>query len=216
MKLSLPSDWRSRLVALCLTLSSKADRIFNLRRKFFKRKAFGYVGAIAIAVSLLTSCTPSESQQAKVVSSQDRSQMEVTLDANFQTVMGQTIYVPVYSHIYHGDRKDIFNLAATVSIRNTDSSDPIVITSVRYYDSNGKLVRQYLERAIQLNALASTDFVVNRTDMSGGSGANFIVEWVAQTKVSQPIVEAVMIGTELQQGISWISPGKVVESGVSK
>ncbi|PSB11281.1 hypothetical protein C7B62_06265 [Pleurocapsa sp. CCALA 161] len=166
-------------------------------------------------LSLLTSCTPSKSQRPKVVSSQVQPQ-EVTLDANFQTVMGQTIYVPVYSHIYHGEKKDIFNLAATLSIRNTDSSDPMVITSVRYYDSNGKLVKQYLERAIQLTALASTDFVVNRTDMSGGSGANFIVEWVAQTKVSQPIVEAVMIGADLQQGISWMSPGKVVESGVSK
>nr|WP_233219833.1 DUF3124 domain-containing protein [Pleurocapsa sp. CCALA 161] len=205
MKLSSLIDWRSRLGALSLTLS----------RKLFKGKAFGYIGAISIMLSLLTSCTPSKSQRPKVVSSQVQPQ-EVTLDANFQTVMGQTIYVPVYSHIYHGEKKDIFNLAATLSIRNTDSSDPMVITSVRYYDSNGKLVKQYLERAIQLTALASTDFVVNRTDMSGGSGANFIVEWVAQTKVSQPIVEAVMIGADLQQGISWMSPGKVVESGVSK
>lgn len=205
MKLSSLIDWRSRLVTLC----------FALERKLFKGKAFGYVGAIAMVVLLLTSCTPSESQPAKVVSSQNQSQ-EVSLDANYMTVMGQTIYVPVYSHIYHGDRQAILNLAATLSIRNTDSSDPIVITSVRYYDSNGKLVKQYLERAIQLTALASTDFVVNSTDMSGGSGANFIVEWVAQTKVSQPIVEAVMISTESQQGISWISPGKVVESQKSK
>jgi hypothetical protein len=205
MKLYSLIYWAIALAALYLTLG----------QKLFKAKVFRSVGAIAIMLSILTSCTPSESQQAKVVSSQVQPQ-EVTLDANFPTVMGQTIYVPVYSHIYHGDRQDIFNLAATLSIRNTDSSDAIVITSVRYYDSNGKLVKQYLERAIQLTALASTDFVVNRTDMSGGSGANFIVEWVAQTKVSQPIVEAVMIGTELQQGISWSSPGKVVKSGIGK
>lgn len=168
----------------------------------------------ASAVIVLTSCTSPEipSQSKADTNAANQSQKVVTLDENFKTVMGQTIYVPIYSHIYHGDEKRIFNLAATLSIRNTDLTNPIIMTSVRYYDSNGKLVKQYLERPIQLAALASTDFVVDRTDTSGGSGANFIVEWVAQTKVSQPIVEAVMIGTDFQQGISWISSGKVIKS----
>ncbi|ARV58284.1 hypothetical protein BZZ01_06220 [Nostocales cyanobacterium HT-58-2] len=169
----------------------------------------------AIAVTLLTSCTSPQmppQSQADTTQQANKSQTEVTIDENFKTVMGQSIYVPIYSHIYHGDGKKIFNLAATLSIRNTDLTNSIIITSVRYYDSNGQLVKQYLERPIQLAALASTDFVVDRTNTSGGVGANFIVEWVAQTKVSEPIVEAVMIGTDFQQGISWISPGKVIKS----
>ncbi|MUG99094.1 DUF3124 domain-containing protein [Scytonema sp. UIC 10036] len=136
----------------------------------------------------------------------------VTLDENFKIAMGQTIYVPIYSHIYHHNQQEVFNLAATLSIRNTDLGNPMVVTSVRYYDSQGKLVKQYLERPIQLDALASTDFFINRNDTSGGLGANFIVEWVAQTEISSPIVEAVMIGTDFQQGISFTSPGKVIKS----
>ncbi|WP_460200427.1 DUF3124 domain-containing protein, partial [Scytonema sp. NUACC21] len=120
----------------------------------------------------------------------------VTLDKNFQIAMGQTIYVPIYSHIYHHNQQEVFNLAATLSIRNTDLVNPMIVTSVRYYDSEGKLVKQYLERPIQLDALASTDFFINRNDTTGGLGANFIVEWVAQTEISSPIVEAVMIGTD--------------------
>lgn len=81
-----------------------------------------------------------------------------------------------------------------------------------YHNSEGKLVKQYLERAIQIDALASTDFFINRNDTSGGLGANFIVEWVAQTEISEPIVEAVMIGTDFQQGISFISPSRVIKS----
>ncbi|HEY9769068.1 MAG TPA: DUF3124 domain-containing protein [Coleofasciculaceae cyanobacterium] len=126
--------------------------------------------------------------------------------------MGQTIYVPVYSHIYHDDRQRILDLAATLSIRNTDLTNSIIVTSVRYYDSNGKLIKQYLEQPVQLEALASYDFFVNRTDTNGGLGANFIVEWVAQTEVYEPIVEAVMIATEFQQGVSFVSPGKVIKS----
>ncbi|BAY21313.1 hypothetical protein NIES2100_10630 [Calothrix sp. NIES-2100] len=169
---------------------------------------------IIAALIFLVSCTSlknspkpeSQNPQAK------SSQQVVTLDKNFQIAMGQTIYVPIYSHIYHNDERQILDLAATLSIRNTDLINPMIITAVRYYDSNGKLIKQYLDRPIQLNALASTDFFVNRTDKSGGLGANFIVEWVSQKVISEPIVEAVMIATEFQQGVSFVSPGKVIKS----
>ena len=143
-----------------------------------------------VAVIVLTSCTSAENQSQSVadIDRVNPSVKVVTLDKNFKEVMGQTIYVPIYSYIYHDDRKQTYNLTATLSIRNTDQTLPIVVTSVRYNDSSGKLVRQYLERPTQLSALASTNFVIDSTDVSGGIGANFIVEWVVQTEVSLPIV----------------------------
>lgn len=169
---------------------------------------------LVIAVILLASCErtqiPPKSQP--VTDQATPANKIVTLDSNFKIAMGQTIYVPVYSHIYHHNRQEIFNLAATLSIRNTDLVNPLIVTSVRYYDSAGKLVKQYLERPIQLDALASTDFFINRNNTSGGLGANFIVEWVSQTKIAEPIVESIMIGTDFQQGISFTSPGKVIKS----
>lgn len=169
---------------------------------------------LVIAVILLTSCQATQiSPKSQPVTSQATPSYKiVTLDNKFKIAMGQTIYVPVYSHIYHHNQQEIFNLAATLSIRNTDLVNPLIITAVRYYDSAGKLVKPYLEAPIQLDALASTDFFINRNDTSGGLGANFIVEWVSQTEISEPIVEAVMIGTDFQQGISFISPGKVIKS----
>ena len=168
----------------------------------------------AVAVIVLTSCSSQEnpSQSVAEIDRVNPSVKVVTLDKNFKTVMGQTIYVPAYSYIYHYDRKQTYNLTATLSIRNTDLTKPIIITSVRYNNSAGNLVRKYLECPTQLAALASTNFVVDSSDNSGGLGANFIVEWVAQTEVTQPIIETIMIGSSLQQGISWISPGKVIKS----
>jgi hypothetical protein len=162
---------------------------------------------LVLALIFLTACTPSEVSPPPIVSSPKL----VTLEPNFQAATGQTIYVPIYSHIYYENREKSFDLAATLSIRNTDLTSPMIVTAVRYYDTNGKLLRQYVEKPIQLDALASTDFVVDRNDTSGGSGANFIVEWVAKTEISEPVVEAVMIGSALQQGISWISPGRVIK-----
>ncbi|MBD2437699.1 DUF3124 domain-containing protein [Nostoc sp. FACHB-110] len=168
---------------------------------------------LALALILLTSCQSlnSSSEQKNTSNPTNSPPKVVTLEQNFKRVAGQTIYVPVYSEIYHHNRQEIFYLAATLSIRNTDLNNPIIITSVRYYDTNGKLVKQYLDKPIQLNALASTDFFVTRDDTSGGVGANFIVEWVAAQAISEPIIEAVMIGTDFQQGISFISPGRVIK-----
>jgi hypothetical protein len=98
-------------------------------------------------------------------------------------------------------------------------SNPIIITSVRYYNTEEKLIKQYLEhldRPVELGSLASTNFVVERTDTSGGSGANFIVEWIAKTTVSEPVVEAVMISAVSNQGISFISNGKVIKNHSNK
>lgn len=163
------------------------------------------------AVIVLASCTSAETQLSQPNTERTaQSPKVVTLD-KIKIVMSQTIYVPIYSHIYHQDRQEDFNLAASLSIRNTDQTNPLIITSVSYYGSDGKLVKQYLPRPIQLNALASTDFFVKKSDTSGGFGANFIVKWVAQTEISEPVVEAVIIGTDFHQGISFISPGRVIK-----
>ena len=48
--------------------------------------------------------------------------------------------------------------------------------------------------------------------MEGGSGANFIVEWVAKSKVNNPVIEAVMAGIEGQTGISFARLGVAIEN----
>lgn len=125
---------------------------------------------------------------------------------------GETIYVPVYSHIYFHDDRRAINLAATLSIRNTDFEAPIAVTTVRYYDSEGRLVRSYLNEPRRLGPLATMDVVVEVDDTSGGSGANFIVVWEAAADVTAPVVEAVMISTASSQGISFTSPGRVLRA----
>ncbi len=122
----------------------------------------------------------------------------------------RAVYVPAYSHIYH-HVGDAFLLATTLSIRNTSPSDSISVTSVRYYDTRGELVRRTLAEPRTLEPLGSMEFVVEEQDVSGGSGANFIVEWRADGPVNPPIVEAVMISTRSGQGISFTSRGVPIE-----
>ncbi|MFV0446399.1 MAG: DUF3124 domain-containing protein [Planctomycetaceae bacterium] len=124
-------------------------------------------------------------------------------------VQGQIVYVPAYSHIYH-DNGAPYLLTITLSVRNTSLNRGIVVKSVRYFDTKGKEVKSYLTTPLRLPALATTEFLVERDDATGGSGANFLVEWVAEAQVTEPIIEAVMIDTKGQQGISFARRGMAV------
>ena len=130
---------------------------------------------------------------------------------NIQLSAGQTVYVPIYSHIYSGVKARPFDLAAILSIRNTNLKSSIRLFSVKYYDSEGKLLKDYLAAPLALNALATTRYIITEDDKTGGSGANFIVVWQSDKPVNPPIIEGVMIGTHSGQGISFVSRGQVIE-----
>jgi hypothetical protein len=121
---------------------------------------------------------------------------------------GQVVYVPVYSHIYIRDERRSMNLAVTLSVRNTDPERAITVGGVRYYDTGGRLLHTYVAAPLRLGPLASTEFVVAEGDTRGGAGANFLVEWRAEGSVTEPVIEAVMIGTRSGQGISFTSVGR--------
>jgi hypothetical protein len=127
--------------------------------------------------------------------------------------LNQTVYVPIYSHIYADDRyRDTpFLLTATLSIRNTDPAQPFTLKSVSYYDSKGGLLQQYLDKPLVVEPLGSTRYIVPESETKGGSGAKFLVEWEAGSPIVEPIIESVMIGTKMQQGISFISTGRVIK-----
>lgn len=130
-----------------------------------------------------------------------------------QPVEGQIVYVPAYSHVYHG-KGEPYQLTITLSVRNTSMDQEIVVTSIRYFDTHGKEVKAYLDKPVRLPALGTTEVVVERDDTSGGSGANFLVEWHATTPVTEPIIEAVMISTSSRQGISFARRGSVISVAV--
>lgn len=118
-----------------------------------------------------------------------------------------TIYVPIYSHIYVDAQNQESLLAATLSVRNTSFTDSIFITQIDYFNTSGVLVRSFLEHDISLPPMASVNYVIEKEDRSGGSGANFIVSLKAKNDRVKPRVQAVMIGHYSNKGFSFTSEG---------
>jgi hypothetical protein len=127
---------------------------------------------------------------------------------------GTVVYVPVYSSLDLGvnTRARTVDLGATISVRNTSSVLPITLQWVRYYNSSGKKIRDYLDKPSALPPLGSVEFVIQRSDTSGGPGANVLIRWYGPAQVDEPLIEAVMIGQSGNAGVSFTSRGQVVKS----
>ncbi|MCA9885848.1 MAG: DUF3124 domain-containing protein [Anaerolineae bacterium] len=167
---------------------------------------FTWVSLFAIVVFLM-GCTADSLSTGQPIAS---STLQPVIGRDLQIVTGQEVYIPAYSEVFAGRQGMNTRLAITLAIHNTDPDSPIIIQTVRYYDTNGTLVRNYIDEPVEVSPLATTGFLVEETDDSGGWGSNFIVEWVAENPVYEPIIEAIMISTRSAQGISMISTGRVI------
>lgn len=105
---------------------------------------------------------------------------------------GQTLYLPVYSHIWHGDRvvdgrQPLKNqVSALVSIRNTSMKSQIRVLSARYYSTDGNLLKEFIKKPVSINAMGTFELFIERKESEGGSGANFIIQWDASNLTNPP------------------------------
>ena len=125
---------------------------------------------------------------------------------------GQVVYVPIYSSIYSQNSKRWVELTATLSLRNTDAKREIFIRTAKYFDTKGKLLEERFPKPVRLAPLQTVSIVVAGDDRRGGSGANFMVEWVAEPGVHEPVIEAVMVSVAMSYALAFSSPGRVVET----
>lgn len=134
----------------------------------------------------------------------------LTTFSNSKSAHGELVYVPIYSSVYHQTADREYLLTATMSVHNVDLTENIEISAVSYFDTQGRVVSEFLREPAVLGPLATRHFIVPQADRSGGPGANFLVKWESEADVTRPIIEAVMISTTGQQGISFTTQGAAI------
>jgi hypothetical protein len=86
-------------------------------------------------------------------------------------------------------------------------TDTIHILNADYYNTAGENIRKYVKEPIFVKPMETIEIVIGERDLEGGSGANFIVDWAIQNVKNPPLIEAVMISTNGQQGLSYTTRG---------
>lgn len=119
---------------------------------------------------------------------------------------GQLLYLPIYSVVQYGDRDRSgaareLPVSALVSVHNTDLERPIRLLGARYYATDGKFLRDFVPAARVLKPMETVEFLVERRDVVGGSGANFVIHWEAAAPVSPPLVQALHVEVQTNRAI---------------
>lgn len=127
------------------------------------------------------------------------------------TSISNYTYLPIYSNVYTKSDKETRSLTATVSIHNMNLVDSLFIKKADYFNSKGDFVRSYVKETIFLEPMETVDIVIHERDNIGGTGANFLIEWMRNnSNANPPLIEAVMISTNGQQGISFTTRGVIM------
>ena len=129
---------------------------------------------------------------------------------------GQSLYLPIYSHIVFGNvgrsgTPSQVLLSALVSIRNTDPGRPLRVLSARYYDTNGKLIGERMPKPVIVAPLGTLELFIERNDASGGSGANFIIKWDANSPINPPLVEALHVNMDGGKAVVFTTQSQPIE-----
>ncbi len=103
-------------------------------------------------------------------------------------------YVPVYSSVSMSQGKLRADFSVTLSVHNASETRPLVLRRIAYFDTTGKMVENYLKTPIALKPFATVEVFVPTTDVRGGTGANFLVDWAATGEIAEPVIEALMVG----------------------
>jgi Protein of unknown function (DUF3124) len=131
-------------------------------------------------------------------------------DAAADAWRGELIYIPIYSSIFYENGKRTLELAATLSVHNVNPDAPITVVRADYYDTEGKLIKNYVDKPVVLTPLQTKNWVIDKSNNAGGTGANFLVQWQSQADVTSPLVEAVMMNATSNLGIAFTTSGKVI------
>jgi len=103
------------------------------------------------------------------------------------------------------------DFSVTLSVHNASETKPVVLKRIAYFDTAGKLVESYLKAPVALKPFATIEIAIASTDVRGGTGANFIVDWAAAGEIAEPVVEALMVGSVGAGHYAFISQGRPIK-----
>ena len=121
-----------------------------------------------------------------------------------------SFYVPVYSSVSMSQGKLRGDFSVTLSVHNASETRPLVLKRIAYFDTAGKMVESYLKAPIALKPFSTVEVFIPATDVRGGTGANFVIDWAAASEIAEPAVEALMVGSVGNGHYAFISQGRPI------
>ena len=126
---------------------------------------------------------------------------------------GQSVYLPIYAYVRYGD-KDAMKaeeVSTLISVRSTEPERAITLLSLRYYSTEGKMLRELLPKPRVLKPFQAAEFFIERKDVEGGSGAGAVLRWKAEEPANPPLVQSLHIEVKYNRALSFTTDGVVID-----
>lgn len=176
-----------------------------------------HLSILGIIISILLSGCDKTVQDPNTMFSEKHTdpikELEVTSKVvdRSQFTYKQTFYVPIYSDIYTDRDNRKVLLSATLSVRNTTLNQSLYINKIDYYGTDGTFLKSYLNSQVELPPMATLNYIVEKEEDKGGSGANFIIEVEGLDDTVTPVIEAIMVGSYSNKAFSFSAEGTPVK-----
>lgn len=167
-----------------------------------------YLFSLIVASILIFSCEEPYKPSSTDVTNWEKRTVNSPIPDSLR--QGST-FLSIYSQIYVRNENEQSDLTATVSLHNPNLTERIFIDKAIYYNTQGEAIRVYFDKTIYIKPMETVQIVIDGIDKEGGTGANFIFDWQIKPDSNEPIIEAVMINTYGQQGISFVTTGKKIK-----
>ena len=165
--------------------------------------------SVALAGFLLVLTPCAEAQTANNIEQNFASSL-TSVPSEALAVSG-AFYVPVYSSVSMSQGKLRADFSVTLSVHNASETRPLVLKRIAYFDTAGKMVESYLKSPVALKPFSTLEVFVPTSDVRGGTGANFVVDWAATGEIAEPAVEALMVGGVGAGHYAFISQGRPIK-----
>jgi hypothetical protein len=178
------------------------------------KRAMCHIGTRCSVFAILA-CLPA--MQAPAARAQTTAGIEQTFAASLTAIPSENLgvsgafYVPVYSSVSMSQGKLRADFSVTLSIHNASETLPLVLRRIAYFDTSGKMVESHLKAPVALKPFSTVEIFVPTTDVRGGTGANFVVDWAATSEIAEPVVEALMVGGLGSGHYAFISQGRPIK-----
>jgi len=164
---------------------------------------------LAILARLSILRVPDAQAQTAVGIEQTFASSLTAVPAENLTVAG-SFYVPVYSSVSMSQSKLRGDFSVSLSVHNASEGRPLVLKRIAYFDTVGKMLESYLKAPIALKPFSTIEVFIAATDVRGGTGVNFVVDWAAASEIAEPAVEALMVGSVGNGHYAFISQGRPI------
>jgi hypothetical protein len=193
-------------------MSQGQSAVFPMTTKVKRAMCHSLIGRLCCAVLLCLLATYVPAAKAQTAAGIEETFVNsLTSIPTENLVVSGAFYIPAYSSVSMSQGKMRADFSVTLSIHNASETRPLVLKRIAYFGTGGKMVESYLKAPIALKPFSTVEVFVPTTDLRGGTGANFVVDWAATGEIAEPVVEALMVGGLGSGHYAFISQGRPIK-----